>query len=139
MNHHIQNPEQIESRILGSTLYSEWKDHVLIHDCDSGNKLIGKTERGTPIYIDERVLESCLIIPLSDSEYHYFAGQAGTVKLFCPGVAGRETIRVNHPRMFDLEKGFVDGCRLGNCHGNPVIEDMIEIAQTVGKDLPIKF
>ncbi|MGD9396434.1 MAG: lactate racemase domain-containing protein, partial [Candidatus Thorarchaeota archaeon] len=75
--------------------------------------------------------------PLSDSEYHYFAGQAGTVKLFCPGVAGRETIRVNHPRMFDLEKGFKEGCRLGNCEGNPVIEDMIEITTIMKDRLPI--
>lgn len=136
-SHKVPTPEQIENRILGSKLFDEWKDNVLLHDCDSGNRLIGKTTRGSPIYIDERVLESCLVIALSDSEYHYFAGQAGTVKLFCPGVAGRETIRINHPRMFDLEKGFVDGCRLGNCHGNPVIEDMIEVAQTVGKDLPM--
>ncbi|MFW9848931.1 MAG: lactate racemase domain-containing protein [Candidatus Thorarchaeota archaeon] len=127
----------IENRILGSELYPKWKDNILIHNCDEGNKFLGATTRGSPIYIDERVMEACLVLPLSDSEYHYFAGQAGTVKLFCPGVAGRETIRVNHPRMFDLEKGFVDGCRLGNCEGNPVIEDMIEIATTVGKQLPM--
>jgi hypothetical protein len=78
-----------------------------------------------------------MIIVLSDSEYHYFAGQAGTVKLFCPGVAGRETIRINHPRMFDLEKGFVEGCRLGNCDHNPVIQDMIEIATKVKESLPM--
>ncbi|MHA2086224.1 MAG: lactate racemase domain-containing protein, partial [Candidatus Thorarchaeota archaeon] len=127
----------IESRILGSELYAEWKDHVLIHDCDSGNKRLGDSTRGTPIFIDDRVLKASLVIPLSDSEYHYFAGQAGTVKLFTPGVAGRETIRVNHPRMFDVEKGFVPGCRLGNTNGNPVIEDMIEIATMCSKELPI--
>ncbi|MHA2191208.1 MAG: lactate racemase domain-containing protein, partial [Candidatus Thorarchaeota archaeon] len=126
-----------ESRILGSELFAEWRDHVLIHDCDSGNKRLGDSTRGTPIFIDERVLEASLVIPLSDSEYHYFAGQAGTVKLFCPGVAGRETIRVNHPRMFDIEKGFVPGCRLGNTDGNPVIQDMIEIATMCSKELPI--
>jgi len=136
-SHKPPNAEAIEKRILGSEIYSQWKDNVLLHDCDSGNRLLGKTSRGTPIYIDERVMESSMILPLSDSEYHYFAGQAGTVKLFCPGVAGRETIRINHPRMFDLEKGFVDGCKLGNCHGNPVIEDMIEIASKVGETLPM--
>jgi nickel-dependent lactate racemase len=128
---------QIETRILGFKLYTEWKDNVLVHDCDSGNKYLGDTTRGSPMYIDERVMDACLVLPLSDSEYHYFAGQAGTVKLFCPGVAGRETIRVNHPRMFDLEKGFVEGCRLGNCNDNPVIEDMIEIASTVKEKLPM--
>ncbi|MFX0045390.1 MAG: lactate racemase domain-containing protein [Candidatus Hermodarchaeota archaeon] len=136
-SHKKPTPEAIENRILGSQLYAKWKDHVLIHDCDTGNRALDKTSRGTPIFIDEQVLEASLLIPLSDSEYHYFAGQAGTVKLFCPGVAGRETIRVNHPRMFDLERGFVEGCRLGNCDGNPVIEDMIEIASNVKEKLPM--
>ncbi|MHA1637185.1 MAG: lactate racemase domain-containing protein [Candidatus Thorarchaeota archaeon] len=136
-SHKPPDKKALETRILGSEIFADWGENVLLHDCDSGNKYLGKTSRGSPIHIDERVMDSCLVIPLSDSEYHYFAGQAGTVKLFCPGVAGRETIRINHPRMFDVEKGFVDGCRLGNCHGNPVIEDMIEVAQIVGKDLPM--
>jgi len=136
-SHVPASPKEVEERILGSTLYEVWKDNVLAHDCDSGNEHVGVTSRGTPILIDKKVLDSCLLIPLSDSEYHYFAGQAGTVKLFCPGVAGRETIRVNHPRMFDLEKGFNDGCRLGNCEGNPVIEDMIEITTKMKERIPI--
>ncbi len=128
-SHALASPEEIETRILGPDIYKIWGNSVLNHNCDEGNKNVGTTSRGTPILIDEQVLESCLLIPLSDSEYHYFAGQAGTVKLFCPGVAGRETIRINHPRMFDLEKGFHEDCRLGQCDGNPVIEDMIEVTQ----------
>ncbi|MFW9912018.1 MAG: lactate racemase domain-containing protein [Candidatus Thorarchaeota archaeon] len=136
-SHTKPTPEAIENRILGTALYSEWKDNVLIHDCDSGNRNLGSTKKGAPILIDEQVLGASLLIPLSDSEYHYFAGQAGTVKLFCPGVAGRETIRVNHPRMFDVERGFVPGCRLGNTKGNPVIQEMIEIATSVKQKLPM--
>ncbi|MHA2356183.1 MAG: lactate racemase domain-containing protein, partial [Candidatus Thorarchaeota archaeon] len=82
-SHKKPTPEAIKNRILGP-LYDEWKDHVLIHDCDSGNVDLGKTMKGAPILIDEQVLNASLLIPLSDSEYHYFAGQAGTVKLFCP-------------------------------------------------------
>ncbi len=136
-SHKQPSPEQIQNRILGLELYMEWKDNVLIHDCDSGNRHLGSTTRGTPIYIDERVIDSSMVIVLSDSEYHYFAGQAGTVKLFCPGVAGRETIRINHPRMFDLELGFKPGCRLGNTDGNEVIQDMIEIATECKKFIPM--
>ncbi len=136
-SHTPPTPEKIRARILNDELLADWNDNLLIHNCDDGNRHLGKSTRGTPILIDERVLESSLVIPLSDSEYHYFAGQAGTVKLFCPGVAGRETIRVNHPRMFDLELGFNRGCSLGNCDGNPVIEDMIEIATIVKADLPM--
>ncbi len=136
-SHVVASPKEVESRILGTELYKVWGDNVLTHDCDSGNEKVGETSRGTPILIDKQVLESSLLIPLSDSEYHYFAGQAGTVKLFCPGVAGRETIRINHPRMFDLEKGFHSDCRLGNTEGNPVIQDMIEITTIMKKRIPI--
>lgn len=136
-SHVIASPKEVESRILGADLYRIWGNNILTHDCDSGNKKVGTTSRGTPILIDEQVLASSLLIPLSDSEYHYFAGQAGTVKLFCPGVAGRETIRINHPRMFDLEKGFHEDCRLGNTEGNPVIQDMIEITGIMKERIPI--
>ncbi|MFX1483517.1 MAG: lactate racemase domain-containing protein [Promethearchaeota archaeon] len=136
-SHVPADSSEVEDRILGPELYKVWGNHVLTHDCDSGNTKVGATSRGTPILIDQQVLDSCLLIPLSDSEYHYFAGQAGTVKLFCPGVAGRETIRVNHPRMFDLEKGFKEACRLGNTKDNPVIEDMIEITSIMKERIAI--
>jgi len=136
-SHAIAGPKELQERILGPEIYKEWGENTLTHNCDSGNSNVGVTSRGTPILIDDQVLASCLLIPLSDSEYHYFAGQAGTVKLFCPGVAGRETIRINHPRMFDLKKGFHEGCRLGNCKGNPVIEDMIEVTMKMKERIPI--
>jgi nickel-dependent lactate racemase len=135
--HGPPKPDAIENKVLGSEIYKDWKANVLTHDCDSGNRDVGKTKMGTPILIDQKVLDSSLIIVLSDSEYHYFAGQAGTVKLFCPGVAGCETVRVNHPRMFDLEKGFKPECRLGNTEGNPVIQDMIDITRQMAARIPI--
>lgn len=136
-SHVIASPDELETRILGPVLYQEWKNNVLNHDCDEGNRHVGETSMGTPIYIDHQVLDACMLIPLSDSEYHYFAGQAGTVKLFCPGITGRETIRVNHPRMFDLEKGFKPEVRLGNTEGNPVIQEMIEITNKMKERIPI--
>jgi nickel-dependent lactate racemase len=136
-SHIPASPDELESRILGSDLYREWKNNILTHDCDAGNRNVGVTSMGTPILIDQQVLDACMLIPLSDSEYHYFAGQAGTVKQFCPGVAGRETIRINHPKMFDLELGFKPTCRLGNTEGNPVIQDMIEITNKMKEKIPI--
>jgi nickel-dependent lactate racemase len=136
-SHVLASEDELEFRILGPEIYREWKNNILSHDCDAGNRNVGVTSMGCPILIDEQVLDACMLIPLSDSEYHYFAGQAGTVKLFCPGVAGRETIRVNHPRMFDLEKGFKPTVRLGNTKGNPVIQEMIEITNKMKEKIPI--
>ncbi|MHA1771500.1 MAG: lactate racemase domain-containing protein [Candidatus Thorarchaeota archaeon] len=135
--HTPPSKQALEEKIFGPVIYAEWKDNILIHNCDSGNRDMGVSTMGTPILIDERIMDACLVITLSDSEYHYFAGQAGTVKSFCPGVAGRETIRINHPKMFDLELGFKPECRLGNTKGNPVIEDMIDIAKRMKEHINI--
>ncbi len=132
--HRPPTPEEVERKILGTEIWNKYKDHVVAHNCDEGVKEIGTSSRGTPIFLNELALDSCLIIAMTDSEYHYFAGIAGTVKQFFPGIAGRETISRNHPKAFSLETGFKAECRLGNTEGNPVIQDMKEMVQTVKKD-----
>lgn len=131
--HRPPTPAEVEKKILGTEIWNKYKDHVVAHNCDEGVKNIGTSSRGTPILLNELALEACLIIALTDSEYHYFAGIAGTVKQFFPGIAGRDTISRNHPKAFSLETGFKAECRLGNTEGNPVIQDMKEMVQTVMK------
>ena len=131
--HRPPTAEEIEKKVLGSEIWAKYKEHVVSHNCDEGVKQIGMSSRGTPIYLNELALESCLIIAMTDSEYHYFAGVAGTVKQFFPGIAGRKTISKNHPKAFSRETGFRAECRLGNTEGNPVIQDMKEMVQTVQK------
>lgn len=122
--------EQIREKILGD-LYNGWKNRIWIHDCDDleNHEHLGFSSRETPIYIDKRVLSSSMIIPLSDSEYHYFAGVAGSVKLFVPGVSARKTVRVNHSKIFDLKTGFKSDCCMGNIENNVSIQDIREIVQ----------
>ncbi len=131
--HRPPTPEEVERKILGTEIWNKYKNHVVVHNCDEGVKQIGTSSRGTPIFLNKLALESCLIIPLTDSEYHYFAGVAGTVKSFFPGISGRDTISRNHPKAFSLETGFKAECRLGNTERNPVIQDMKEMVQTVMK------
>ena len=131
--HRPPTPAEVEKKILGTEIWNKYKDHVVAHNCDEGVKEIGTSSRGTPIFLNELALDSCIIIAMTDSEYHYFAGIAGTVKQFFPGIAGRETISRNHPKAFSLETGFKAECRLGNTEGNPVIQDMKEMVQTVMK------
>ncbi|MHA2497770.1 MAG: lactate racemase domain-containing protein [Candidatus Hodarchaeales archaeon] len=136
--HPPPTPAQIRERILGQ-LYDLWKDRLWTHDCDdlATHVHLGISPNKTPILIDKRALESCLIIPLSDSEYHYFAGVAGSVKLFVPGISGRQTVRVNHSRIFDLETGFKTPCRMGNLEDNLCIQDIRNIVKIVMEDHPI--
>jgi len=112
-------------KILGDELYEEFKSNVSPHDCDNDAKMIGESDNGTPMGFNKMIFDSSILIPVTDSELHYFAGVAGTVKEICPGIASRQTVRINHPKMFDKELGFVKGCRLGNAdETNPVISDI---------------
>lgn len=131
--HRPPTPAEVERKILGTEIWNKYKEHVVAHNCDEGVKNLGTSSRGTPILLNELAFNSCLIIAMTDSEYHYFAGIAGTVKQFFPGIAGRATISRNHPKAFSLETGFKAECRLGNTEGNPVIQDMKEMVQTVMK------
>ena len=135
--HRPPTSEEIKKKILGPEIWDKYKHHVKTHNCDEGVKKIGTSSRNTPIYLNELVVESPLVITLTDSEYHYFAGVAGTVKQLFPGVAGRKTIARNHPNMFDKETGFRRECRLGNTKGNPVIQDMIEMTEKVKENRTI--
>ena len=136
-SHSPPTDDLLENKILGSEIYNAWKDNVLVHKQAENCKNIGTSSLDTPIEVDIDVLESGLVIAISDSEYHYFAGVAGTVKSFFPGCAGKETIARNHPQMFDKDHGFKPACRLGNTEGNPVIQDMIEMAKSTKKMVPV--
>ena len=136
-SHLPPSEERIEHTILGTEIYNVWKDKVLIHKQTENIKNIGTSSYGTPIELDNAVLESGLAIALTDSEYHYFAGVAGTVKSLFPGCAGKETIARNHPQMFDPISGFKPECRLGNTKGNPVIQDMIEMVKLTKTMVPV--
>ncbi len=135
--HRPPTESEIKERILGSEICEKFCDNILIHNDQENLAELGFSSRETPITINKAALEACLLIPVTDSEYHYFAGVAGTVKQLFPGIAGRITINTNHSRMFDKKTGFKDVCRLGNTDGNPVITDMKEMAQIVMQRTPV--
>ncbi len=131
--HRPGTEEEIKNKVLGPEIWEKYKNHVVSHNCDEGVTQIGTSSRNTPIFLNKLALEACLVIAMTDSEYHYFAGIAGTVKQFFPGISGRKTISRNHPKAFSKETGFKVACRLGNTEGNPVIQDMIEMVEFVKK------
>lgn len=135
--HRPPTPQEIRDRILGEEIFREYEDQVLIHDDRENLADLGLSSSNTPITIDQQAIDACLLIPVTDSEYHYFAGVAGTVKQLFPGIAGRITTNTNHTRMFDKEAGFKPTCRLGNTAGNPVISDMKEMAGIIREHTPV--
>jgi nickel-dependent lactate racemase len=135
--HRPPTEKEIKERILGKEICEQYCDNILIHNDQENLVDLGISSRNTPITINQDALEACLLITVSDSEYHYFAGVAGTVKQLFPGIAGRTTINTNHTQIFDNETGFKTVCRLGNTFGNPVISDMKEMAEIVKEKTPV--
>jgi len=107
------------------------------HDCDAPSLVkVGRTDSGTVIYVDERVYKAELLLITGGITYHYFAGYTGGRKAILPGVAGRQSIRVNHTRAYDPQRrDFAAGVRPGVLIGNPVSDDMHDAATLVRPDM----
>jgi len=99
-----------------------------IHDCDRDLVLVGKSRRGTPIWINRVAAEADRVITIGHIGMHYYAGYSGGRKNILPGVSGRETIERNHAQLTDPH---CEGCVY---EGNPISEEMVEAARLVGVD-----
>ena len=103
-------------KILGAEAHAGLR--VVVHDCKGDLEEIGRIE-GVPVKFNRTVLDSDIVIPLTDVDNHYFAGVAGGPKAFCPGVAGEEIVTWEHLHMFN-DSGFAENVALGVLEGNPV-------------------
>jgi nickel-dependent lactate racemase len=67
-------------------------------DCDDPEKLVylGRTSRGTPVWINKTVAQADLVISIGCIEPHIIASFGGGYKNIVPGVAGRATVAHNH-------------------------------------------
>jgi len=134
---HRDPKEEEYPKMVGDFVTEKYRSHILSHDCNAKGVYIGESDAGTPMEFDKLAFEASLLIPITDSELHYFAGVAGTIKEMCPGIASGETVRQNHPRMFDRELGFVPGCKLGSTEENPVISDIKNMVNVLKEKVTI--
>lgn len=107
------------------------------HQCHAQDLVdLGKSSRGTPILVNRRVWEADKVILTGGIVYHSLAGFGGGRKSIAPGVCGYEMIQQNHA--LALQGGGPSGINpnieTGKMEGNPVAEDMLEIARLVGVD-----
>jgi nickel-dependent lactate racemase len=109
-----------------------WHGRVLVenHDASNANRLshVGVTSLGTEVFVNQTYMEADLKILTGDVEHHQFCGFGGGAKSVFPGLADAESIRWNHSRM-DLA-----GTGPGKLDGNPVREEIDEIAKLAGVD-----
>ena len=121
-----RSPTEEELEAMLGDLRREFR--VVIHDCDRNHVEIRRSARGTPILINRLVAEADRVVTLGHIGMHYYAGYSGGRKNILPGVAGRETIEVNHAQLTDPH---CEGCIYRE---NPISEEMSEAAKLVGVD-----
>ena len=90
---------------------------------------LGTTRTGIPAWINREAVEADVRILTGFIEPHFFAGFSGGPKALMPGVAHVETVMSNHGahHIGDARATF------GICEGNPLWEELLEIAQRVGR------
>ena len=90
---------------------------------------LGRTSRGTEIWLDRGFLAADLKVVTGLIEPHLMAGYSGGRKGVAPGLAGVDTMRSAHwPTMLENHVGP------GIIEGNPFHEDLLEIVRLAGVD-----
>ncbi len=100
-----------------------WKDDF-VH--------VGTTSRGTEVNVKKAFHEADVRILTGDVEIHYFAGYGGGRKSILPGVCNYPTIQQNYKKNF-----FHPNSKPGVLDGNPMYENMTEVARLAGVDFTI--
>jgi len=90
---------------------------------------LGQTRHGHEIWINHELLSCDLLILTGFIEPHFFAGFSGGGKAIMPGMAGLTTILGNH----GAEMIAHPNATWGITHGNPLWEEVTEIALRVGE------
>ncbi|MCP4310634.1 MAG: DUF2088 domain-containing protein [Bacteroidetes bacterium] len=118
--HDLMNKEDISLK-LGKRIAEEYSIHQ--HHSNRGNKFVGKTSRGTPVYIDRLLLKHDHIIGVGGIVPHNPAGFGGGAKLIL-GVCGIKTIMHFHR--------FRKGAGTGGDIDNEFRHDIHEAARMAG-------
>lgn len=121
-------------RELRYLLFDEMVDtyRIVQNDCyrREMQTYLGKTSRGTDIYVNTVLMECDVKILTGFIEPHFFAGFSGGGKAVMPGMAGLETILRNHGADMIDDPYSV----WGEIDRNPIQQEIREIASRVKCD-----
>jgi nickel-dependent lactate racemase len=124
--HRAMHPSELD------TLLGTYKGRVKIinHDPDDDGNLVevGETSFQNRVRLNRLFCEAGIRILTGDIEYHQFCGYGGGAKSVFPGIADRESIQRNHARQ------FLPGAEQGELAGNPVRQEIEEVAEMVRID-----
>ncbi len=125
--HRANTPEELE-RMLGRDIVSRCR--VVNHDSRDRASLehVGETATGARVDLNRAWLEADIRITTGFVEPHFFAGFSGGPKMVAPGLAGLDTVLALH----DARRIGHPNATWGVIEGNPVHDDVREIARTTG-------
>lgn len=89
---------------------------------------LGVTRAGNEIWLNREIAACDVKVLTGFIEPHFFAGFSGGGKALMPGMAGQRTVLGNH----DAAKIANPNATWGITHGNPIWEEVMEVAQQVG-------
>ncbi len=116
-----------------AALLGEWDARLEVVECrpdlESDRLDLGRTSRGTPIWLGRHALEAEALVLVGSIGLHYFAGYTGGRKAVLPGLAAGDSIRANHLRVLGEAGGRDPRVGPGRLDDNPVHLDMEEAAE----------
>ena len=126
-DHRRHTSRELE-RLVGSDLLG--RVQVLDHLAREKGELtcLGETSSANKVWINRRVMEADKVILTGGIVYHFLTGFGGGPKALSIGVAGYDTIQVNHRlALGSPEEGINPKVQSGALEGNPLRDDVVEI------------
>ena len=130
--HRINTPSELEA-MLGRDIARCYR--VVNHDSRDRASLayVGTTTTGVAVHLNRAWMDADVRITTGFVEPHFFAGFSGGPKMVAPGLAGLETVLVLH----DAQRIGHPNATWGITEGNPIHDDVREIARMVGVDFAV--
>jgi nickel-dependent lactate racemase len=127
---HRANTDEELRAMLGPELLEAC--NVINHNGRDPGELryLGVLGDNVPVFLNRHWVESDVRITTGFVEPHFFAGFSGGPKMVAPGLAGLETVLTLH----DARRIANPNATWGVCEGNPVHDDIRDIAGKTGVD-----
>jgi nickel-dependent lactate racemase len=125
---HTRASEDDIIKKVGESIVSKFR--VIAHDYQRDLVYLGKSSRGTPLFVNQAVMECDLKIGVGCIYPHASAGFSGGSKILMPGVCGMDTVRYMHSYLSTAGKR-------GGSLENDLRRDVEEVAGKVGLDFII--
>jgi len=108
---------------------------IINHDCRDASMLrhLGRTARGTEVWINRFYLDADLQILTGLAEPHFMAGISGGPKAICPGLVGEDVTYGFHSAAMMANTA----ARSLNLEGNPCQEEARAVAAMAGSDFAV--